>query len=52
MRGFLAVVILCGVVRAESVWVEGEDAVRRSVNPHGWYDSVKKEELSGGGWRV
>ena len=21
-----------------------------AVNPHGWYDSVKKEELSGGAW--
>lgn len=50
MRAFLVALFLCGVVRAESVWVEGEDAVRRSVHPHSWYDSVKKEELSGGAW--
>lgn len=30
--------------------MEGEEANRKSVHPHSWYDSVKKEELSGGGW--
>ncbi|KAA5544648.1 hypothetical protein FYK55_10085 [Roseiconus nitratireducens] len=32
------------------IWVEGEDAVDHSMKRHGWYDSVKKGELSGGEW--
>ena len=35
---------------AESVWVEGESATSKSVSHNGWYESVKKDELSGGGW--
>ncbi len=34
----------------ESVWVEGESASARQVTANGWYDSVRKEQLSGGGW--
>ncbi|CAN5421947.1 hypothetical protein BH23VER1_BH23VER1_11380 [soil metagenome] len=34
----------------EVVWVEGESATTAVVEAHGWYDSVKKEVLSGGGW--
>lgn len=34
----------------QSVWVEGEAANQKSVSPHGWYESVKKDELSGGDW--
>ncbi|MCA9266218.1 MAG: hypothetical protein KDA60_20300, partial [Planctomycetales bacterium] len=32
------------------VWIEGEDAQQRRVSHNGWYDSVKKEALSGGEW--
>lgn len=34
----------------QSVWVEGEAAVDKSVQHNGWYASVKNDELSGGGW--
>lgn len=33
------------------VWVEGEAATSKTVQPHGWYsDAVKKDQLSGGAW--
>ncbi|TWT53672.1 hypothetical protein Pla22_13030 [Rubripirellula amarantea] len=32
------------------IWVEGEDAVTHSMKQHGWYNSVKRGELSGGQW--
>jgi len=32
------------------IWVEGEDAVNHTLQRHGWYDSVKKDNLSGGQW--
>jgi len=32
------------------VWIEGEQAVKKSVTQHSWYNSVKKIELSGGEW--
>lgn len=32
------------------IWVEGEDAATHSMKRNGWYDSVKKAELSGGEW--
>jgi len=35
---------------AATVWVEGEDAHRKNVTAHPWYDSVKAEALSGGKW--
>ncbi len=35
---------------AESIWIEGEAPTRSDVQPHGWYDSVKKDVLSAGGW--
>lgn len=35
---------------AVSIWIEGEDATRRTVHPHNWYDAVKSHELSGGAW--
>ena len=35
---------------AELVWVEGESAGESSMRRHGWYDSVKKAELSGDEW--
>jgi len=52
MRGIIfgGTLLFAGIAAGESLWVEGEDANRKSVNPHSWYDSVNKEELSGGGW--
>src|SRR4051794_38882322 len=33
------------------LWIEGEDAKARNVKAHPWwYDKVKREHLSGGGW--
>ncbi len=33
------------------VWVEGEAATMKTVQPHGWYsDAVKKDQLSGSAW--
>jgi len=32
------------------VWIEGESAARHTMQRHGWYDSVVKENLSGGEW--
>lgn len=32
------------------IWIEGEDATSKTMRGHGWYDSVKKGELSGGAW--
>ena len=47
--------VICGACLpqsslAESIWVEGEAAVRSDVQRHSWYDSVKKDVLSGGEW--
>jgi hypothetical protein len=35
---------------ADLIWIEGEDAASETMLQHGWYDSVKKGELSGGEW--
>jgi hypothetical protein len=35
---------------AATIWVEGESATKSTMRPHGWYDSVKKEVLSGNNW--
>lgn len=32
------------------IWVEGESAASSDMKGHGWYDSVKETELSGGRW--
>jgi hypothetical protein len=40
--------LACGA--EDFVWIEGEDAVRHNMQRHGWYDSVKKENLSGNEW--
>jgi len=39
-----------GKSEPDYVWVEGEDAAESSARRHGWYDSVVKDELSGGEW--
>ena len=42
---------ICGAARAaEWIWVEGEDALTHTMKPHGWYDSVVRDQLSGGRW--
>jgi hypothetical protein len=33
-----------------SVWREGEQPDRATMQGHGWYDSVKHDQLSGGDW--
>lgn len=35
---------------AAFIWVEGEQPTRSNAQRHGWYDSVKKDVLSGGDW--
>ncbi len=34
----------------ETIWQEGESPIAHKMNRHGWYDHVKKENLSGGEW--
>lgn len=34
----------------EAIWLEGEAADQKAVTKHGWYDSVKKDGMSGGEW--
>jgi hypothetical protein len=36
--------------QAESIWIEGEQAAVKQITAHPWYDSVKREVLSGGAW--
>ena len=35
---------------ADVIWIEGEDASSSDVSRHNWYDSVKKDTLSGNEW--
>lgn len=50
----LSLLILLGagfMLRAETLWIEGESATIRQNQPHRWwYDQVKNEVLSGGAW--
>ncbi len=50
--GFLyALLCVAAATHAGSIWIEGEDADIRENTPHRWwYDTVKKDVLSGGGW--
>lgn len=32
------------------IWIEGEDADSSNAQVHNWYNSVKREQLSGGDW--
>ncbi len=32
------------------VWIEGQQPKRSTARRHGWYDGVRKDELSGGDW--
>ncbi|MEZ6126551.1 MAG: hypothetical protein R3C49_25800 [Planctomycetaceae bacterium] len=48
----LIILLLIDVISEadDLIWVEGEDAVSNSMREHGWYNSVRKTELSGGDW--
>ena len=35
---------------AATIWIEGEAPAKSTMKKHGWYDGVKKDALSGGGW--
>ena len=35
---------------ADSIWVEAENAAMQDVISNGWYNSVRKADLSGGAW--
>ena len=35
---------------AEVIWVEGEAAASSNAQTHNWYNSVKRDQLSGGDW--
>ncbi len=36
--------------KSSFIWIEGEDAESSSARTHGWYNSVRKDQLSGGDW--
>ncbi len=42
--------LLATTTAAPLIWIEGEAADSSSMKRHGWYDSVRKGELSGGDW--
>jgi len=44
----LVVVPLISTAFAQSIWIEAEAALEKTIQNNGWYSSVKKEELSGG----
>ncbi len=46
----LALAALCGTAPAASIWIEGEAPTKTNVAKHNWYDSVKRDVLSGGDW--
>ena len=46
----LIATLVCQSASAASIWIEGEAPTAKDVNKHGWYDSVKKEGMSGGEW--
>ncbi|MEO1524095.1 MAG: hypothetical protein AAFX06_01605 [Planctomycetota bacterium] len=47
---FLVALMSGASFSADLIWVEGEDASSKNMRRHGWYDSVKKTELSGQEW--
>ncbi len=51
MLSFLSVLALSTACLADDlIWIEGENATSNSMREHGWYNSVRKTELSGGAW--
>ena len=53
-RGYVLVLLLSSSglspLGAETIWIEGEAATRKSVRRSSWYDGVKADVLSGGAW--
>jgi hypothetical protein len=47
---FLATLLSTAPLPAAHVWVEGESGVGTNISTNGWYQSVRKDELSGGDW--
>ena len=47
---FTLALITISVGAEDFVWIEGEDALRHNMRRHGWYDSVKKDNLSNNEW--
>ncbi|MEM6469012.1 MAG: hypothetical protein AAF802_05535 [Planctomycetota bacterium] len=47
---FAFVLQVAPAIADDLIWIEGEDAVSHNMQRHGWYDSVKKNELSGQQW--
>ena len=49
---FLIASLLTSPVLAQEgiIWIEGEAAEKSSARKHGWYNSVKPDELSAGEW--
>ncbi len=46
----IALLLLYTRSHAGSIWVEGEAPATSTMQKHGWYDAVKRDVLSGGGW--
>jgi hypothetical protein len=46
----LVMAVLCLNSFCASIWIEGENATTSNVTRHNWYDSVKKDVLSGREW--
>lgn len=48
---FLSLIVV-GAARSadELLWIEGESAESNNMREHGWYNSVRTTELSGGAW--
>ncbi|MEZ5327353.1 MAG: hypothetical protein R3F19_20070 [Verrucomicrobiales bacterium] len=42
--------LLTNAHAGDFLWIEGEAAESSTMREHGWYNSVKKGELSGGDW--
>ena len=40
----------CAPASGASIWVEGEAPAKSTMQKHNWYDAVKRDVLSGGGW--
>lgn len=50
LTALLSLLTAWSAASAESIWVEGESARTKDVVRNDWYDSVKKDVLSGGRW--
>jgi len=46
------IALLCSasILSATHVWVEGESGNGENISPNSWYQSVRKDDLSGGAW--